>query len=250
MFDANHKNSGCGFADDLVSYLYGEDAALGNAAFEAHLETCAACAGELEALAGVRFLLSDWKAREFAALETPSVEITYPVGAPKNPVSTPHEPRAFGFRKFWPFRPAWSLAVACAAILSIAAGVVFLSIGFAPKTDLAVGGNRHQTEPSMPSAANSPEPVKVIESPADRRENRAAVPAKTRENAAAGNVNRAGKKSVKERQMPKTKESASPQTADPARKIKNKSAPPVLTEDEEDETLRLAELFEEIETKE
>ena len=56
MMHNNHKKSGCGFDELLVSYLYGETNAAETAKFAAHLETCAGCADELEAFAGVMYI--------------------------------------------------------------------------------------------------------------------------------------------------------------------------------------------------
>jgi hypothetical protein len=75
MMNNNHKNTGCGFTEELISYLYGESSASEKATFETHLQNCSICTDELQAFSGVHFSINDWKEKDFDALETPVIEI-------------------------------------------------------------------------------------------------------------------------------------------------------------------------------
>jgi len=56
-----HTPSGCGREEELISYLYDEASPAERAAFERHLDECAACRHELLAFERVRHDLSAWQ---------------------------------------------------------------------------------------------------------------------------------------------------------------------------------------------
>src|SRR5687768_16484654 len=130
MMNNNHKNSGCGYADQLVSYLYGETGSAENPAFEIHLETCSICSDELEAFSSVQFSINDWKTKEFSHLETPVIKIPY-----ENPGSLNNRPDTTnvneswlsGLRSLFSLNPSWSLATASFAVLAVFAGFGFIA---------------------------------------------------------------------------------------------------------------------------
>lgn len=75
MLDKNHKNnSNCEFAAEAMSYLYGESAAREKIEFEAHLNSCSRCADELAGFGLVRSSIFEWKS-DFSALETPAFNL-------------------------------------------------------------------------------------------------------------------------------------------------------------------------------
>src|SRR5690349_12927740 len=125
MMNNNHKKSGCGFDEELVSYIYGETDAVEKAEFERHLAACSSCADELKAFSGALSAIGDWKALEFDALRTPAIEIPYP--SAEREVSSGKESwlPALVRDLFSSFSPrGLALAAACVAILAVAAGAV------------------------------------------------------------------------------------------------------------------------------
>ena len=69
--------SECKFSAEMVSYMYDELPSAECMAFEQHLADCTACTDEFAAIAGARYEVYDWKKMEFDSLETPRFEISY-----------------------------------------------------------------------------------------------------------------------------------------------------------------------------
>jgi hypothetical protein len=78
MLDNNNQNNGtCAFAGQIVSYLYGEAGAKEKTVFETHLNSCSVCADELAGFSMARSSILEWRNEEFLPLETPSIEIPH-----------------------------------------------------------------------------------------------------------------------------------------------------------------------------
>lgn len=107
----------------LIAYLYDEVDARERRLVEEHLQTCAACAGELGALRGVRSVLSAWAppAREFGFSVMPTVDSALADGSAR--------------RSLWGWRemPAWARAVAALFVLAVGAGAANLHIRSGPE---------------------------------------------------------------------------------------------------------------------
>ncbi len=73
----NHNNSTCAFAEQTVSYLYCEANVEEKTVFEAHLKSCSTCAEELANFSAVRSSVIKWRNEEFLSLEMPSIKIPY-----------------------------------------------------------------------------------------------------------------------------------------------------------------------------
>ncbi len=73
----NHNNSVCAFAEQSVSYLYGEAGDQEKTVFETHLKSCRNCADEFAAFGAVHSSVIEWRNEEFMSLETPLIEIPY-----------------------------------------------------------------------------------------------------------------------------------------------------------------------------
>ena len=97
------EKSSCIEKEALVDYLYGESDADARRRVDAHLRSCARCAGEMESLTGVRRTIEAW--------EPPDADLGFRV------VAEASRPRA---RIHW--RPAWALAAG--AMLVVAAALV------------------------------------------------------------------------------------------------------------------------------
>ncbi len=68
MLDNNNYN--CEFAGELLSYLYGEIGKREKSEFETHLNSCSNCAEELAGFGSIRSSILDWQL-EFTKLQTP-----------------------------------------------------------------------------------------------------------------------------------------------------------------------------------
>jgi anti-sigma factor RsiW len=69
--------SECNFGEDAVLYLYGELPDADRVVFESHLLDCTACTDEFASMASARYEVYDWKTVEFDPLATPRFEIPF-----------------------------------------------------------------------------------------------------------------------------------------------------------------------------
>jgi anti-sigma factor RsiW len=216
----------CGFTEQIVSYFYGELDAADAARVREHLGSCAACFGEHAGIAAVSGSIGEWKA-QFDAMPTPVIVVPRPVTAKPEPTIG-----LFDAIRGW-LGGFQALAAASAALLLVAFGL-FVYFG-SEKTvgpDL-VSSNRITATPSVSPTA-SPSTIETVD--------------KT----AAEKVPEASKKSP---QVVKVSETKAPAVKTdprrPAPKRTDRRPAPALIEDDSDEdtTLRLADLFDEIGTE-
>jgi len=111
----------CEFEAEIVSYLYDELAAANRTRFETHLLDCTPCTDEFAELSFSRFSVFEWQKEEFAPLETPAITIPYPAKQLEALESTGF---LAGFRGLLAFN--WQTGIAVVGILT-----VFIGIGFA-----------------------------------------------------------------------------------------------------------------------
>ena len=69
------KEVNCKYSNEMVPYMYGELATSAATEFESHLLECQACTDEFAALSAARYEVYDWKKVEFDPLPTPAIEI-------------------------------------------------------------------------------------------------------------------------------------------------------------------------------
>lgn len=125
--------------EHLVSYLYDDLSASDRAAFEAHVDGCAACRGELRELQQTRQHLAAWSPPE------PAFDIR--VARRADPA-----PRRFAFV------PAWGLAAAASLlVLAGAAAIANLEVrvgadGLVVRTGWAAPSEGHESAASAPGA--------------------------------------------------------------------------------------------------
>jgi hypothetical protein len=106
----------------LVGYLYDDIDPVERATFERHLNLCAACRAELDALAGVRVGLAEWAAPEVAA----GVGGT----APRSPLRLVEAaPRREGWRRFSE-APVWLQAAAAMLVVAASLGIANLNVTY------------------------------------------------------------------------------------------------------------------------
>lgn len=260
MMNNNHKNSNCGFSEELVSYLYGETGGSENTAFEAHLQDCAACSEELEAFSGVQFSINDWKLKEFANLATPSIEIPYEKAEKLVEISNVSDSWLSALRDLFSLSPrGWSLASASFAVLAVVVGIALFALNSRKANDIA-GSNKNNpvaaptvektTEPTNVNANQKDQPDKEVKHLIEPKlpQPEIAVTTKTAPEAKNTRVVKASNNPRPSQRI----ENANVQKNIEAKRNKNNEVAPkiVVDEDDEDNTLRLAELFDEIDTKE
>ena len=73
----NGNKTNCGFADEIVSYIYDEIGAKERAKFETHLAGCSVCTDEFAAVSEARFSMFEWRREAFDSLPTPEIVIPY-----------------------------------------------------------------------------------------------------------------------------------------------------------------------------
>ncbi len=67
----------CKFSADMVPYMYAELSAASSSAFESHLIECGACTDEFAAMSNARYEVYDWKRLEFDPIATPKFAIPF-----------------------------------------------------------------------------------------------------------------------------------------------------------------------------
>jgi hypothetical protein len=261
MMNNGHKKTGCDFDEEMVSYLYGETSGAEKAAFETHLKNCLACAEEVEAFSGVQFSINDWKLKEFANLETPRIEIPYEKPErviQESAVAVSWLP-SFVRDLFSSFNPrAWSLAAASVAILAVCVGLALIASKFYRQDEVSQTNTKQQKSPTPAPDSNKQEPVNNIgnsstQSTEGKQTDRIVEPKSQKPETAVSNQNSTDSRAVKASNNQRQKENANLSKDPDDKRVNknNKNVPPGVVEDEdEDKTLRLAEIFEEIDTRE
>ena len=250
MTNNNHKNSDCGYAEQLVSYLYDEAGAAESAAFEAHLKSCAACADEMKAFSGVQFSISDWKANEFDALAAPIIEIPYERAEKTVEVAGIKESWLSGLRNLFSLNRTLSLATASLAVLAVCVGIVLFALNARKGNDLADSGNKKPViSPTVEKSPEQSNPTNVQNITPDLKP----VIEQTKpqpEQAVQPTTKKTTVVKASQRETPKDAKKTVPKKDDVRRNKNNDLPPGVLGDEDEDDTLRLAEIFDEIDTDE
>ncbi|MDQ3179236.1 MAG: hypothetical protein M3Q33_01830 [Acidobacteriota bacterium] len=254
MFDKNHLNPTCAFTEQIVSCLYGEATVQEKAAFDAHLNNCSTCGNELESFDFVRSSIVEWKKEVFVNLETPLIKLPYPIV-----VSAENHSWLDELRKLFTFSPRLSIVLAA---LAVCVGMTFLMLNFSNRDDIATIDNKpiessltpnvdKKVEQQIESVAEEDtfkkqtskdellKPSYTKTMPPIAPENRIVKASNnsSKSNSVLQNSNKLG-------QVRKTKfdKNALAVQKRPVLKLNN-------LEDEEDSSLRLADLFAEVESK-
>ncbi|MEP6902125.1 MAG: hypothetical protein ABJA66_10270 [Actinomycetota bacterium] len=256
MLNGNHKNSGCGFSEKLISYLYNESVGTEKVEFEAHLKKCSGCADEFADFSGVHFSINDWKLKEFALLETPIIEIPYEKHEKPVEVSSLKGSWLSGLRNLFALSPAWSLATASLVVLVVCVGIGLMILNSRQPNEVA-GTDKNQSKPTISPTAEKTPPqsnTNVIENNSPNKQPKpidAPKPSQP-EVAVSNSTNSTNNRVVKvstgnQRPIQKPGNIRNNEVKDTNKnqKIQQKA----VEDDEEDNTLRLAELFDEIDTK-
>lgn len=258
MNNNNHQNSNCSFAPEIVSYIYDEIGVKEKFAFEAHLANCATCPEELADFMEIRFSVTDWKQNEFAPLATPVIEIPFEKEQVRE-IAAVQSSWLSNLRAIFTLSPSFATASAAMAALVICAGLVFVVIKYSGNVEVAAVENTNKTKPSvsptmevLPNksaekiiADNEKTTDKVIVNPPKAQNNETTVVKfveRKPKNVAQNSENRPINTMVNKFNRPNVRKNS------PAN---NRQLPRLNNFDEdEDDSLRLAELFEDIETLE
>ena len=249
MFDQGRNGGGCRFSADLLPYLYNEASEGDMALFRAHLGGCAACGSELESLGTVRNSLIEWQA-DFRTIETPAISIPYETSPAPPPIRA-----ADGLirrtRLFFAESPIFGIGSAAFAAVLLGAALFF------------VARTLNNNEVAVTPAPHTP--IAASASPAEVK----ATPEIASSNANTGIADPAELKRIPEtvakdddipREATQREGSVRSRTEVPAerrtvpRRVRSVTPPSGLPklanfEEDEDKSLRLADLFAEIGTR-
>lgn len=270
MSNNNHHNLQCGFAEDLVSYLYDEINSADKSKFEKHLDKCSTCDKELAAFGFVRSSITDWREENFSMLETPKIEIPYSEKQKTfEIVGISNESRSLTarLRDLFTLSPTWATAFAALLVLTVLTIVV---INFSkpvdvsniidenpPKETLAINDTNTQLTEQNPVTddkpifeKDQPKPDLVKENKpetiSEPNEKKIPLPKKIAES--VSDKSPKPKKLVRETRKPNETITANRNENSNKPEVRVTRDAPKLTNfaDDEDDSLRLADLFDEV----
>ncbi len=267
MLNNNHKS--CHFAEQTISYLYGETEASDRVKFEAHLEDCSQCADELAGFSFVRSAVLDWRNEDFVKLQTPSFNIpALELKNPSAPATSPTESRSWfgGFGKIFAFNPVLSASL---AVLVVCFGAALLTLDFSGGDENA--GNENSAKLAQAAVSPMVEASKKAETTTIADKDSKNIAGKDSKKSLPPDVKAAdsSRQAKGEKQIMPVKSAVKVSYGSPkidagssARNLKDASdniksikkpmsvrkqqVPNLNVADDEDETLRLADLFDEI----
>lgn len=260
MLNNNHS-SDCSFSAEIPAYLYGEISKGEKSKFEGHLVNCSNCADALADSAFARFSVQEWRDTEFAHLETPLINIPYERNKANITVS---DSWLACLRQYVSLSPAWATAGGAMAALAIGVGLVFAAINIFQPAEISVVNNYNSAKiavsPTTELAAQKPEnfpeqspelPTKNVEVKQldfGRRNKQASEP----KNNKLITSNNASQNKIVKRNTEKisTNNRVTAGMVNKPIASKTRQVPALVNfEEEEDDTLRLAELFDKTETE-
>ena len=224
----NGDNNTCPLTNEIVSYMYGELGGKAEYDFETHLADCTVCTDEFAAVSDPRFSVFEWKREAFDPLPTPSFQLPYEAPVPTIDTGLIAAVKAWGQGLRVP------LAVAAAVILVIGIGlIVFVTIG-KKEESVAVSETKEVIQPSV----KLDEPAATLAPPVtDPQPNVAEIKRYSKQTAKPTQTSTVRQKRVF--QTPSVVAEKAPSKVQKA---------PALTayQDNDDDSLRLAELFDEV----
>ncbi|HEX9960373.1 MAG TPA: zf-HC2 domain-containing protein [Pyrinomonadaceae bacterium] len=258
--NSNNHSSSCNFSDQLVSYLYGEIDGDEKSRFESHVLNCGVCADEISAFGGVRSSVRNWRDMEFAMLPTPVIELPFEPQKTTDLSTETNEasrPWLAGLRELFSLSPAWAGAATACAALAICAGLFYVAFSSAQNDRNVAEVNKNVSVASVPaptvddknatSVAGTNEKQRVetpkTEIKKDKNQNQPKPVTSAEKTNIAGNAN------VKH---VKTNVVLKPANKEKPANVKKSTKPSDIeftTREEEDKSLRLADLFDEVSMK-
>ena len=265
MLNNSYKNSSCGFTEQMVSYFYDETNQAEKAVFERHLTNCSHCTDELAGFGLVSSSLIEWRDEEFFKLDAPVFEIPT-IKTVSQSVESDSSSWFSDIKKIFSFNPITATAVLAALIVFV--GLIFIAINPSKNPEVAEVDiknserivvsptvdkideqpietiTKRTSDASLPSKSpKSTDTESKDLQPLPIREKRFApsnsvvrISDKTKNNSEKGETNR----NVKETNRENKKSMA----------VQKQPVPNLTTlDDDEDKSVRLADLFEEIGSK-
>jgi hypothetical protein len=255
MFENNGHDPSCNYVVDVVSYLYSEIGGTEKREFESHLAGCNVCSAELASFSGVRSSVNTWRAQEFDPLAAPVIDI---------PFETRDEPAAAAgwrgtiltdFKKLFAFSP-WPPAAVGFAALAIFIGLGFFAFTYLnkPESNFAKNDSRSGpgVSPTVDAEKNSKEVAEVNNNSQLKGDDKAVSTVKPTEPESTAVKVLSTQNTPRNKPVKTGLDTVTPKKAvDKPNTPQNQKAPNLNNyTEEEDKTLRLADLFEEIDTKE
>lgn len=254
MFKENHQNLNCEFSEEIVSYLYNEMVEAEKFRFEAHLSNCQICVDELADFTSVRSSILEWRNEKFAVLPTPEFEIPFETKTQHLVTSEVSRPWYSGVRDFFKLSPIWMTASTAMAVLAICIGLVFVTINalrdnsgleqaqekVKPVSSPTTEVKKADTAVSNSSQSNSSSTQPPVSTTTSVEPKAPATPTKIVDRQPIKPQNSTVRRNVSPNLV--NKPNLSPKT-------KNGKLPSLTGDDEEDTSLRLSDLFDEIGTR-
>ena len=123
----NGNKVDCGFADEIVSYIYDETGEAERRKFETHLTGCVTCTDEFAVISNARFSVFEWQKEEFAHLSTPDIVIPYAVE--QLTVAVKDKPAGF-ISELRGFLSLVGRPMTAAAVLAVCVGLGFVAMNY------------------------------------------------------------------------------------------------------------------------
>jgi len=144
------KMRDCGYAEQILDFVYDELAGPAKMAFEGHLSQCSMCADDVTAFSSTSFAVREWRAEAFDSLSAPKIMLPKPVQVKPNFVAS-----VLAF-----FRQPLYAATAATLLIGAAVGFYFLTDDHTPPQVgialvNAVASAEKQAEPPSTAAAPS-----------------------------------------------------------------------------------------------
>ena len=240
----NGNNTNCDFADDIVSYIYNETGEPDRKIFETHLAHCTVCTDEFAAISNARFSVFEWRKEEFAHLLTPEIKIPY---AAKKLVVKENDAVGLlvGLRGLLS-KASWPVTAAAGLVLCLGVGFMMMTY---------FGGNEKQlvaANQSVPpiTPADSPNNLGIVDPVGSKKPDVGITTVST--NYKTGQEARpvravAIRRQKMERQMTADNQTPVNDVVDRNAAPKTRKAPVLSSyEDNDDKSLRLSDLFDEV----
>jgi hypothetical protein len=257
----NYKHN-CEFAEETVLYLYGEMGETQMADFRSHLKNCSTCADEISAFSSIHSSIQNWKSAEFDLIAAPIIEM--PDGGRQKSDAPVSSSWLANLRERFSISFGWVQAGALAALLIGPAFGLFFIASSGKQEQIS---EKKENTANNQAAPNIEEKTSEIAKSESKTEDEFPEKASTPDNSLADvepeekilpNKKSASTKISTNRKNPVVRESSSKQPSN--RKIKapeiyanvapvtNRNLPKLnnLPEEVEEEDLRLADLFDEI----
>jgi hypothetical protein len=247
----NNKNLTCEFAEELVLYLYKEMNGAKKTRFENHLARCPLCTEELAEFSMARSAVQDWRIEEFLPLIPPTIEIPYQIQS-KQVENDPVSRSWFdSVRALFTLSPAWTTAATAFAALVVCVGLLLTMSDSLPEDkDVRVQQTKPtniKTSPSPTTGNENSNPNSSNSKDSDQNQGKSPEPTSAKTEPPAPIKTASGQT------LPKTnntniKKQVQPKTVNNNTQLKqtNRKAPRLVDDEDEDNTLRLSDLLEEI----